>query len=63
VQEESHLIDGFTLKMMATRPIKTAVPIYQSTLRHIPEDLNLKERRCDNLHFRMSVMLGVSEDS
>ena len=44
--------DGLSLKMKALRLFETSVAVHQSTRNNIPEDLNLPERRSENLKCR-----------
>jgi hypothetical protein len=42
--------------MKVALPFETSVTIYQSKRRHITQDLNLHEHRCENLRYSITLI-------
>jgi hypothetical protein len=42
-------LDPLTFKMKAAQSFVTSLILFQATRRHIPQDLNLQQQRCENL--------------
>jgi hypothetical protein len=51
--------DCLTLKMKATQSFETLVDIRQWTRRHVQQDLNVQQNRCDKIKSRMWYLFSI----